>query len=70
MTYYKVKNVQRNGLTPFLRSMRIGDKAFIGEKEFRSMSVYKTCYRLRSEGIFIKCTMRGIVGGCEVERLN
>ena len=70
MTNYKVKNIQRNALAAFLRTMNVGDKAFIGEKEFRTMSVYKTCYRLRKEGYTFRCSMKGIVGGCEVERTN
>ena len=70
MTIYKVKKVKSIELAGFLRSMNVGETAIISEKEFRVMSVYNACYRLKKEGYSFKCSAKRDFDGCKVVRLN
>lgn len=65
-----VKKIKSKELSNLLREMPIGGELHISDKQFRTQSVYHACYRLRKEGYTFRCSVKGIVGGCAVERTN
>lgn len=65
-----VKKVKSNKLSEFLRGMEIGQEVTIRDKEFRIMSVYGACFRLKKEGYSFKCSARKEIDGCRVTRIG
>lgn len=65
-----VKKIKTNELTETLRNLQVGDEAHIKESEFRVMSVYSCCYRLRKEGYKLTCSAKKNIDGCIVTRLG
>ena len=65
-----VKKIKSTELSETLRNLKVGDKAYIKESDFRIMSVYSCCYRLRKEGIRLTCSAKKNVDGCIVTRLG
>ena len=64
-----IKRIKGRELSATLRAMPVGSQIYIPEAEFRAMSVYRACYRLRTkEGLCFVCTSKGCIDGCTVTR--
>lgn len=65
-----VKRIKSRELSETLRSMQIGQEVLFGDKEFRMMSVYHACYRLKKEGMKFTCSAKKNIDGCKVTRIG
>ena len=70
MQRFEVKKIKTRNLSDTLRNMAVGDEMYIKNSEFRMMTVYKTCYKLRREGMNLCCTVKGETDRCKVTRLS